>query len=74
MSFFTNMRIGRRLGLAFTVIAALTIVSGVFTDLELAHVKTQADELVAAQAERTALAFRWRENIAVNSTLSLIHI
>jgi methyl-accepting chemotaxis protein len=70
VSFFTNMRIGRRLGLAFTVIAALTIVSGVFTDLELAHVKTQADELVAAQAERTALAFRWRENIAVNSTRS----
>jgi methyl-accepting chemotaxis protein len=70
VSFFTNMRIGRRLGLAFTVIAALTIVSGVFTDLELTHVKAQSDELVAAQAERTALAFRWRENIAVNSTRS----
>jgi len=70
VSFFTNMRIGRRLGLAFTVIAALTIVSGVFTDLELVQVKSQSDELVAAQAERTALAFRWRENIAVNSTRS----
>jgi len=70
VSFFTNMRIGRRLGLAFTVIAALTIVCGVFTNLELARVGTQADELVGAQAERTALAFHWRENIVVNSTRS----
>jgi methyl-accepting chemotaxis protein len=70
VSFFTNMRIGRRLGLAFAVIAALTIVCGAFTNLELQAVGTRADEIVGAQAERTALAYRWRENLVVNSTRS----
>jgi methyl-accepting chemotaxis protein len=38
--------------------------------VQLLQVHGLAVELTSQQAERTALAFRWRENIAVNSTRS----
>jgi methyl-accepting chemotaxis protein len=70
MNFLSRMRIGRRLGVAFLVVVALTVVSTVFSQLRLAEVRRLAAELTTEQAERTSLAFRWRQNVAVNGTRS----
>ena len=67
MSFLTRWRIGRRLSLAFAVVVALTVVSAAFSQIRLAEIQSKARELTAEQAERTALAYRWRQNIAVNA-------
>ncbi len=67
MSFLSQWRIGRRLSLAFAVVVALTIVSAAFSQVRLMEIQSRAHELTAEQAERTALAYRWRQNIAVNA-------
>ena len=72
MNFFSKLRIGSRLGLAFAIVVALTVVSAAFGQFQLQQVKQLARELVAEQAERTALAFHWRENITVNSSRALV--
>ena len=68
MSVFSRLRIGRRLTLAFAVVVTLTVVSAAFSEIRLIEVKSMAAELTADQAERTSLAFRWRQNVAVNGT------
>jgi len=70
MSFLSHWRIGRRLSVAFAVVVALTIVSAVFSQVRLQEIQAQAHELTADQAERTALAYRWRQNVAVNGSRS----
>ncbi len=70
MSFFSRLRIGRRLTLAFAVIVALTTISAVFSQVRLVEVKSMAAELTTEQAERTSLAYRWRQNVALNSSRS----
>jgi len=76
MSFLSSLRIGRRLGVAFTVVVTLTVVSAGFSQLRLAEIRASAHEMTGDQAERLALAYRWRQNVAVNSnravTVSLI--
>ncbi len=76
MNFLSTLRIGRRLSLAFAVIVALTVVSAVFSQVRLREIQAQAREMTTEQAERLSLAYRWRQNIAVNSnraaTVSLI--
>ena len=67
MSFLSRWRIGRRLSLAFAVVVALTVVSAAFSQIRLSEIQSKARELTAEQAERTALAYRWRQNIAVNA-------
>jgi methyl-accepting chemotaxis protein len=67
MSFISRWRIGRRLSLAFAVVVALTILSATFSQIRLMEIKSLARELAAEQAERTALAYHWRQNIAVNA-------
>ena len=67
MSFLSQWRIGRRLSVAFAVVVALTIASAAFSQIRLMEIQSQAHELTAEQAERTSLAYRWRQNIAVNS-------
>ncbi|MEP6506137.1 MAG: MCP four helix bundle domain-containing protein, partial [Betaproteobacteria bacterium] len=67
MNFLSNWRIGRRLSLAFAVVIALTIVSVVFTQVRLQEIQALSHELTTEQAERLSLAYRWRQNIAVNS-------
>jgi methyl-accepting chemotaxis protein len=67
MSFLSRWRIGRRLSLAFAVVVALTVVSAVFAQIRLAEVRALAHEMTTDQAERLSLAYRWRQNIAVNS-------
>ena len=68
MNFLSRMGIGRRLGVAFVVMVALTVASTLFGQMRLAEVKRLAVELTAEQAERTSLAFRWRQNVAVNGS------
>jgi methyl-accepting chemotaxis protein len=70
VGFFSQMRIGRRLGVAFTAIVGMTVIAAIFAAVQLMQVHNLAVELTSQQAERTALAFRWRENIAVNATRS----
>ena len=70
MNFFSSLRIGRRLTLAFAVVVALTVASTLFSLWRLVEVKSLAQELTTEQAERTALAFRWRQNVAVNGSRS----
>ena len=76
MSFLSSLRIGRRLGVAFAVVVTLTVVSTVFSQLRLREIQASAHEMTTEQAERLSLAYRWRQNIAVNSnraaTVSLI--
>jgi len=67
MNFLSRWRIGRRLSLAFAVVVALTVASAVFSHVRLQEIQAQAHELTTAQAERTSLAYRWRQNIAVNA-------
>jgi len=67
MSFLSRWRIGRRLSLAFAVVVTLTVVSAAFSQIRLAEIQSLAHELTAEQAERMSLAYRWRQNIAVNS-------
>ena len=67
MSILSRWRIGRRLSLAFAVVVTLTIVSAAFSQIRLQEIQARAHELTAEQAERTALAYRWRQNIAVNA-------
>ena len=67
MSFLSHWRIGRRLSLAFAVVVTLTVVSAVFSQVRLQEIQSRAHELTTEQAERTALAYRWRQNIAVNA-------
>jgi methyl-accepting chemotaxis protein len=67
MSFLSRWRIGRRLSLAFAVVVALTVASAAFSQMRLAEIQARAHELTAEQAERTALAYHWRQNIAVNA-------
>jgi methyl-accepting chemotaxis protein len=67
MSILSRWRIGRRLSLAFAVVVTLTVVSAAFSQIRLQEIQARAHELIAEQAERTALAYRWRENIAVNA-------
>jgi methyl-accepting chemotaxis protein len=68
MNFFTRLRIGRRLGLAFGAIVTLTLVTAVVAQYELQEVGQRARELTTLHAERTSLAYRWREGIVVNAT------
>ena len=70
MNFFNSLRIGRRLTLAFAVVVALTVMSTAFSLWRLADVKSLAAEMTTEQAERTSLAFRWRQNVAVNGSRS----
>jgi methyl-accepting chemotaxis protein len=70
MSVFSRLRIGRRLTLAFAVVVTLTVVSAAFSEIRLIEVKSMAAELTADQAERTSLAYRWRQNVAVNGARS----
>jgi methyl-accepting chemotaxis protein len=67
MSFLSHWRIGRRLSLAFAVVVALTIVSAAFSQVRLMEIQARARELTAEQAERTALAYHWRQNVSVNA-------
>ena len=67
MSFLSRWRIGRRLSLAFAVVVALTIVSAAFSQMQLAEIRAQAQVLTAEQAERGALAYHWRHNVAINA-------
>ena len=67
MSFLSHWRIGRRLSLAFAVVVALTIVSAAFSQVRLMEIQARAHELTAEQAERTALAYHWRQNVSVNA-------
>ena len=66
MAFFTRLRIGRRLGLAFAVIVTLTLLAAVVALVELQEVGRRARDLTTLHAERTSLAYRWREGIVVN--------
>ena len=68
MAFFARLRIGRRLGLAFTLIVALTLVAAGLAEAQLHEVRRLATELTTVQAERVSLAYRWREGIVVNAT------
>ena len=68
MSFLSQWRIGRRLSIAFSVVVVLTIISAAFSQLRLREIQAQAHELTAEQAERTALAYRWRQNVSVNAS------
>ena len=70
MSFLSSLRIGRRLSLAFAVVVALTVVSAAFSQIRLMEIQARAHEMTAEQAERMSLAYRWRQNIAVNSARS----
>jgi len=70
MSFLSHWRIGRRLSLAFAVVVALTVASAVFGQIRLMEIQSLSHELTTEQAERTALAYRWRLNIAVNAARS----
>jgi methyl-accepting chemotaxis protein len=65
------MRIGRRLGVAFAAIVGMTVVAAIFAAVQLLHVHGLSVELTSEQAERTELAFRWRENASVNSTYAI---
>jgi len=67
MNFLSRWRIGRRLAFAFAVVVALMVLSTLFSQLRLREIQARSHELTAEQAERTALAHRWRQNIAVNS-------
>ncbi|MBW8777920.1 MAG: MCP four helix bundle domain-containing protein [Burkholderiales bacterium] len=67
MNFLSQWRIGRRLSVAFAVVVALTIASATFSQLRLMEIQARAHELTAEQAERTALAYRWRQNVSVNA-------
>jgi len=67
MSFLSHWRIGRRLSLAFAVVVTLTIVSAAFSQVRLMEIQARAHELTAEQAERTALAYHWRQNVSVNA-------
>ena len=68
MAFFTRLRIGRRLGMAFATIVTLTLLAAIVAQVELQEVGRRARELTTLQAERTSLAYRWREGIVVNAT------
>jgi methyl-accepting chemotaxis protein len=70
MRFLSRWRIGRRLSLAFAVVVALTVVSAAFSQMQLREIQSLARELTAEQAERLSLAYRWQQNIAVNSSRS----
>jgi methyl-accepting chemotaxis protein len=67
MSILSRWRIGRRLSLAFSVVVALTVLSAAFSQIRLMEIQSLSHELTAEQAERTALAYHWRQNIAVNA-------
>jgi methyl-accepting chemotaxis protein len=71
MQFLATMRIGRRLGLAFALVVTLTILVAAFIQWRLGEVDRRASELATVQAERTAIAYRWRSDIAVNATRAL---
>jgi methyl-accepting chemotaxis protein len=68
MNFFSSLRIGRRLTVAFAVVVALTATSALFSLWRLEEVKSAAVELTSVQAERSSLAFRWRQNVAINGS------
>ena len=68
MNFFSSLRIGRRLTVAFAVVVALTAASALFSLWRLVEVKSAAVELTSVQAERSSLAFRWRQNVAINGS------
>jgi methyl-accepting chemotaxis protein len=68
MAFITRLRIGRRLGLAFGIIVALTLLASIVAQVALQDVGRRARELTTLHAERTTLAYRWREGIVVNAT------
>jgi methyl-accepting chemotaxis protein len=68
MNLLSSMRIGRRLSLAFAVVVALTIASAVFTQMRLHEIRALSQRMTTEQAERSSLAYRWRQNIAVNAS------
>jgi len=68
MDFFSKLRIGGRLALAFAIVVALTIVSAAFSQLQLAGVRASAAAMTGEQAERTSIAYRWRAAIVINTT------
>jgi methyl-accepting chemotaxis protein len=72
MNFFSQLRIGRRLGLAFAIVVTLTLASAAFTQLRLVEVDRLSSELINEQAERISLAYRWKQNIEVNSGRALM--
>jgi methyl-accepting chemotaxis protein len=67
MSFLSSLRIGRRLSLAFAIVVALIGASAAFSQLRLHEIEASAREMTTDQAERLSLAYRWRQNIAVNA-------
>jgi methyl-accepting chemotaxis protein len=72
MNLFSKLRIGSRLGLAFAIVVTLTVLSAGFGQVQLLQVRNLASELTSEQAERLALAFRWREDNSVNSGRALV--
>ncbi len=70
MNFLSRMRIGRRLSMAFVLVVTLTVVSAAFTQFRLKEIEAASSELTTEQAERTSLAYRWRQNVAVNGSRS----
>ena len=77
MDFLSRWRIGRRLGLAFAVVVALTIFSAVFVQLKMNEVARLAHDLTVEQQERTALVYHWRSDTAINANraqaLGMVH-
>ncbi len=71
MTFLDRLRIGRRLALSFTLVVASTVVVAAFAQWRLAGVERLATDLTERQAERSALADRWRQDIAVNATRAI---
>src|ERR1700758_3776516 len=70
MNFLSRMRIGGRLTIAFAIVVALTALSTLFSLWRLVDVKAAAVELTTVQAERSSLAFRWRQNVSINGSRS----
>ena len=68
MNFLSRWRIGRRLGLAFAVVVALTVVSAAFSQIRLSEIQARlAHDLTVEQQERTALVYHWRSDTAINA-------
>ena len=72
MNLFNRMRVGSRLVLAFAIVVSLTIASAIYGQVQLKSIQSLSSELTNQQAERSALAQRWRQNIALSSSRTLM--
>ncbi len=72
MNVFNRIRIGSRLVLAFAIVVSLTIASAIYGQIQLTEIQSLSNELTTQQAERSSLAQRWRQNIALSSTRTLM--